>query len=269
MSKHKIQLAIFDWAGTTIDFGSRAPALAFQQLFAAQGVNVTPAEARAPMGLPKRDHLVAMLRNAAIAGRWQKTMGRAWTDADVQRLYDTFMPYQLETIATNCTLVPDVLKMAAWLAQHKIRVGATTGYFRTAANMVQEAAARQGFAPEFSACVDDVHQGRPAPWMIFRVMERLNVYPPCTVVKVGDTIPDIDEGRSAGVWSVGVTYSSSEVGLSEAELAQLPLEERRELSQRARTKFFDAGAHGVIETLSGLPDLINELNQRLQHGEKP
>ena len=54
-----IRLIIFDWAGTTVDFGSRAPAAAFAKVFAANQVDVSDAEARKPMGLSKREHLVA------------------------------------------------------------------------------------------------------------------------------------------------------------------------------------------------------------------
>ena len=61
--------------------------------------------------------------------------------------------------------------------------------------------------------------GRPAPWMIFRCMEALNVYPPAAVVKVGDTVIDIEDGLNAGAWSVGVVDSSNEMSLTAAELA--------------------------------------------------
>ena len=65
----EIKLVVFDWAGTTIDFGSCAPAGAFVRAFAAKGVTVTPAEARGPMGLHKKDHLRAMLQTPAVAAK--------------------------------------------------------------------------------------------------------------------------------------------------------------------------------------------------------
>jgi phosphonoacetaldehyde hydrolase len=67
----RIRLVVFDWAGTTVDHGSRAPVAAFVRAFAGHGVEVTPDEARGPMGLHKRDHIRAMLQMPAVARRWR------------------------------------------------------------------------------------------------------------------------------------------------------------------------------------------------------
>ena len=66
----KLRAVIFDWAGTIADFGSRAPALAFVELFRRHDVEITPAEARGPMGTAKKDHIRALTREPAIAARW-------------------------------------------------------------------------------------------------------------------------------------------------------------------------------------------------------
>ncbi|MFN8371302.1 MAG: hypothetical protein U0694_00270 [Anaerolineae bacterium] len=47
-------------------------------------------------------------------------------------------------------------------------------------------------------CPSHVPAGRPAPFMMYQNAMRLNVYPMAAVVKVGDTMPDIEEGLSAG-----------------------------------------------------------------------
>jgi phosphonoacetaldehyde hydrolase len=260
---------VFDWAGTTIDFGSCAPVAAFLRVFAAQDVMVTVAEARAPMGLPKRDHLRTMLQLPTVAQRWREAHGRDWNNSGLATLYERFMAHQLEALDQHNDLVPGVLDCTAALRRLGIRIGASTGYFRAAAARVCAAAARQGFVPDVSVCVDDVPAGRPAPWMIYRIMEAVEVYPPAAVVKVGDTVPDIAEGLSAGAWSIGVTKSSSEVGCSEEEFHRLSAAEQQPLLTQAREKFRSAGAHAVLDTLAELPDLIAELNRRLGGGVKP
>jgi phosphonoacetaldehyde hydrolase len=105
--------------------------------------------------------------------------------------------------------------------------------------------------------------------MIFRVMEILRIYPPSAVVKVGDTVPDIEEGLSAGAWSVGVLRTGSEVGCTEEEWEALSSADRGELLSRARNKLEAAGAHGTIETLADLPAYIEDFSRRLLCGEKP
>jgi phosphonoacetaldehyde hydrolase len=267
-AKPAIRLVVFDWAGTTIDHGCFAPVAAFVQAFARHHVEVTAAEARVPMGLHKRDHLRVMLQAPEVARRWQRAHGREWTEQDLDALYRDFIPLQMEVIDRHGRLVPGLLECVARLRERGVRVGATTGYFREAAERVYRAARAQGFEPEHCVCAEDVPEGRPAPWMVFRVMEALRVYPPAAVVKVGDTVPDIEEGLAAGVWSIGVLSASSDVGCTAEELALLDDDERRARFAAARARLLAAGAHAVIDTLAELPALIETCGCKLSldHG---
>jgi phosphonoacetaldehyde hydrolase len=253
-----IRLVIFDWAGTTVDFGSCAPAGAFVEAFARMGVPVSIAEARAPMGLHKKEHLRVMLREPALDKRWQELRGKPWNEADIDELYRLVTPLQIEAAARHADLTPGLLETVAALRNGRIKIGATTGYFREAAKACAQAAAKQGYVPDCSICADDVPVGRPAPWMIFRVMEALNVYPPSAVVKVGDTVVDIEDGLNAGVWSIGVIDSSNVMGLSANEFAALSETERDDRRAQVREVFRKAGAHGTVNTLSELPGIIVE-----------
>lgn len=251
-----IRLVIFDWAGTTVDFGSCAPAGAFVEAFARMNVPVTMAEARIPMGIHKKDHLRAMLGLPALSKRWRELRGKPWSEADIDELYRIVTPLQIEAAARHADLTPGLLDTVATLRNRGVKIGATTGYFREAAKACADAAAKLGYVPDFSICADDVPAGRPAPWMIFRVMEALNVYPPSAVVKVGDTVVDIEDGLNAGVWSIGVVDSSNVMGLSAEEFAALSDKERSERRECVREVFQKAGAHGTVDTLSELPGLI-------------
>jgi phosphonoacetaldehyde hydrolase len=266
--KTEIKLVVLDWAGTTIDFGCMAPTGAFVATFAAKGVQVTVAEARAPMGLHKKDHIRAMLRTESVSAKWRLALGQDWTESDVDELYRDVTPRQLEAIKTHSKLIAGVPEVVAELRSRGIKLAATTGYFRAASALVLEAARSQGYVPDFALCADDVPAGRPAPWMIFRCMEMLNVYPPAAVVKVGDTVVDIEDGLNAGCWSVGVVDSSNEIGLSDAELHARSPTERATLGNRVRERFLNAGAHAVLSEIIDLPALIERLNQRLRSGER-
>ena len=261
MNPQSIRIVIFDWAGTTVDFGSRAPAAAFANVFAAHGVAVTDDEARKPMGLNKREHLVSMLNEPEISARWLAKHHRPWNDVDVDRMYEDFVNHQLQAINEHATLVPELLNVATQLRKQGIKIGGTTGYFRQAAELVARHASEQGFTPDANACADDVPQGRPAPWMIYRVMQQLNMYPPSSVIKVGDTVADVQAGIAAGCWSIGVCDSSSLIGLTQSQYAQLPDNERTKHLQQATQIFRDAGSHAVIESLRELPALIKQIEQ--------
>ena len=264
-----IKLVVFDWAGTTIDFGCMAPAGAFVATFAAKGVDVTLAEARGPMGLHKKDHIRAMLRTESVGAKWKAASGRDWTEDDVDDLYRDVTPRQVEAAARYSDLIPGVVEAVAELRARGIKVAATTGYFREAADVVLAAAKRQGYEPDFNICADDVPAGRPAPWMIFRCMEALNVYPPAAVIKVGDTIIDMEDGRNAGCWSVGVFDSSNEMGLTREELRALPLEDWRVRYRQVGQRFFAAGAHVVSTSIRDVVECVDDFNEKLAVGERP
>jgi phosphonoacetaldehyde hydrolase len=252
----KIRLVVLDWAGTTIDYGCQAPAGAFVEAFARAGVTVSIPEARGPMGLHKKDHIRTLLRLPEIGQRWESAHGRPWTEADVQALYEVVTPMQIEAAKKHSELVPGTVEAVAQLRALGCKIAATTGYFHAAAEACYEAGRRQGYVPDFAICADEVPAGRPAPWMIFRAMEALNIYPPSSVVKVGDTIVDIEDGLNAGAWSLGVVESSNEMGLSRGEFEQLAAEEREERRRAIRTRYERAGAHACLNSIRDLPDWV-------------
>ena len=265
----RIRAVAFDWAGTTVDFGCLAPTGAFVAAFAARGVAVTTAEARGPMGLHKKDHLRAMLARPELAARWQATHGREWSEVDVEELYTLVTPLQIAAAERHSTLIPGVISCMASLRSTGVGIAGTTGYFRTAAEVVYRSAAGQGYTPDFTICADEVPAGRPAPWMVFRVMEALGVYPPAAVVKVGDTVVDILDGLNAGVWSVGVIDSGNEMGLAEAEFSTLDGDERNRRREAVASRFQAAGAHAVVRTVAQIPALVGHFDALLAAGQNP
>jgi phosphonoacetaldehyde hydrolase len=88
-------------------------------------------------------------------------------------------------------------------------------------------------------------------------------------VKIGDTSVDIGEGLNGGMWSVGVAVTGNEVGLTVAEYAALPAEERRRLAQVATDRLLAAGAHYVVDSLVDVIPVLDSIEARLAAGEKP
>ena len=56
----RLEAVVFDWAGTTVDFGSVAPIAALRMVFSRHGVALQESDLRKDMGLPKRDHIAAI-----------------------------------------------------------------------------------------------------------------------------------------------------------------------------------------------------------------
>jgi phosphonoacetaldehyde hydrolase len=264
-----IKAVITDLAGTTIDFGSSAPAGAFIELFRRHGIQVSQQQARVPMGLEKRAHIHAIASMPEIAEQWRAAHADSdWGETDIDALYAEFIPLQLQVLPAYGELIPGVAEVMAQLKSEQIGVGATTGYNREMMAIVLRCAAEQGFVPDVSCCAEDV-PGRPAPWMIYRCLEQLGVFPPSAVVNIGDTIPDVVSGRNAGSWSVGVLQTGNMLGLSRDELAALDTNELGQRCQAGRREMIEAGAHFVIDSIEQLPELIADINRKMAQGKMP
>lgn len=264
-----IKLAVFDWAGTMVDYGCQAPVGAFVAGFRTKGVDVSMATARIPMGMEKRDHIKAVASYDEVAQAWQGAHGRDVTEADIDSMYDDFASLLLKSLEEHSKLLPGVLDAAAELRKNGVKIAASTGYFTQAADIVVEAAAKAGYRPDFTICSSDVPAGRPHPWMIYRAMEALGIYPPEAVVNVGDTPVDMATSLNAGVWSVGVAATGNQVGLTEDEVESLDREVYSKRLDKARESLLTAGAHYVIDAMHQFPATIENINARLARGEKP
>lgn len=115
----------------------------------------------------------------------------------------------------------------------------------------------EDYSTDSNICADEVKKGRPFPYIIFQNMIALDVFPPSQIVKVGDTVSVIEEGKNAGVWSIGVINGSSELGLTEAEVRQLDTRKYKQLASKVAKKFNEAGADFVIDSIDELPQIID------------
>ena len=269
VSAPMIQGVIFDWAGTTVDFGSLAPATAFVEIFRRQGIEITMAEARGPMGRAKRDHLADIAALPRVANLWRSQYGATPNEAELDRIYESFLPLQLETLRRHCDLIPGAIETVAACRQRGMKIGSTTGYTHELMDVVCPIAAASGYAPEVVICTGDTAAGRPAPWMIFRAAERMGIYPLSRVVIVDDTPVGIQAGRNAGVWTVAVTRTGNEYGLSQNDLAALSESEVDQLERNARKSLAAAGAHFIIDGIGSLLPILDHINSCLSLRQTP
>jgi phosphonoacetaldehyde hydrolase len=265
----KLKAAVFDWAGTMVDHGSRAPMGAFVKVFADFKVTISIDEARGPMGLPKWDHIKTLLDSPAIAARWQAAHGAAPNQADVDRIYEVFVPLNASVVTDFSEVIPGVIATLGALRARGLRIGSTTGYTREIMERLLPAAAAQGLVPDNLVCAGDLPLGRPTPAMMYKCFLDLGVWPASAVVKIDDTDVGIAEGLHAGCWTVGVAMSGNALGLSRPELEALDPDERAERRWRAAGKLQCAGAHEVIDSVADLLPVIDRIEGRLRRGERP
>jgi phosphonoacetaldehyde hydrolase len=269
MSKSAIQAVVFDWAGTMIDFGCRAPVLALREVFAEAGIEITEAEARADMGKAKRDHVRALLVMPRIAGLWQARYGAVSAEVDVDRLHDAVEPKMRVAAGDRATLIPGAARIVADLRASGVKIGSTTGYTRPMMADILPLAASQGYAPDVVVCAGETAAGRPSPLMMWKALVELGAWPAGACVKVDDAVVGIGEGLEVGAWTVGLSASGNGLGLEQGALAILPETERHARIEASAQSLREAGAHYVIDSVADLGSVLAEIATRIESGERP
>jgi phosphonoacetaldehyde hydrolase len=264
-----LKAVVFDWAGTVVDHGSLGPMGVFVEAFAEFGVSITIAEARQPMGIAKRPHVAALLAMPRIAAEWRQVTGHAPTEADIDAVYDVFVPKNIAVAAKYAGLIPGVAETARELRALGLKIGTTTGYTREIMDKITPVAAAQGFVPDSMACTGDAPDGRPTPFLLYKTFLDLAVWPASACIKVDDTEVGIAEGLNAGCWTVGVAVTGNVFGLSLADTKALPPDEFRARREAAAQKLAGAGAHFVIDGVGELMPIVRSVEDRLAGGAKP
>jgi phosphonoacetaldehyde hydrolase len=244
----RLQAAILDWAGTTVDFGSMAPVRVIQQLFAEHGVPLSGEESRAFMGMPKRDHIAHTLQMPRVRAAWSEVHGEAPGEAAVRLIYDEFEPRQLEVLREPAysELIPGTAEAVARMRARGMKIGSTTGYTRPMLELILERAKAQGYDPDCALCPGDVGAGRPYPWMVYEAAVRMKVYPLWAMVKIGDTAVDVEEGLNAGMWTVAVIKTGNLIGCAAP-----------------------GNAHYAVDSVAEIDAVLDRVDARLAAGERP
>lgn len=200
-----IELLVCDIAGTTVqEHGAVYTAL--QDAVAATGAAVDrPAVARW-MGADKHEAVRALLAERA-------------TDDVVIDVHADFRARLREAYARRppepFAGVPELLGS---LRARGIAVALTTGFDRTITDPLLHSIGWDGATVDAVVCADEVPAGRPAPYMVFRAMERCGIHRVDRVAVVGDTVLDLRAGANAGAAGViGVLTGGVEPAVLGAE----------------------------------------------------
>ena len=106
----KVEGIIFDWAGTTVDYGCFAPVQAFLEAFGQYGIHLTKQEVREPMGMLKMDHIRAIMNMDRVRKCWNEVYGKDPDEQNVQEIYQIFEPKLLQILDRYAQPKPYVLE---------------------------------------------------------------------------------------------------------------------------------------------------------------
>ncbi|MFQ3176333.1 MAG: phosphonoacetaldehyde hydrolase [Psychromonas sp.] len=266
-----IEAVIFDWAGTIVDFGSFAPTTIFVESFQKEyDFAITLQEARVPMGLGKWDHIQAVGKLPSVAARWQAQFGKAMDNADIDQIYNTFIPLQKVKVVDHANPILNALDVVSDLKKQGIKIGSCSGYPRAVMDVLIPAAAEKGYSPDCVVATDDLpYGGRPAPHMALKNVIELGVNSVKNCIKVDDSTPGIEEGHNAGMWTVALLLSGNEAGLTAQEYQRASVQTLDKAREKARLIMKKSNPHYLIDTINDLPAVIKEIELRLIKGERP
>jgi phosphonatase-like hydrolase len=198
----KIELVVFDMAGTTIR-DDDAVNICLREAISEAGESVTRDEVNEVMGIAKP---------VAIRKLLEKRSTPLVTDARVDQIYQDFfrrMKHHYQTSA-NIEPMPHAIETFSKLKEAGVRIALDTGFSRGIVDAILERLGWKDLAQlDATVSSDEVPRGRPCADLVVKAMALTGVTNPRAVAKVGDTPADLQEGSAAGCGLiVGVTNGS-------------------------------------------------------------
>jgi phosphonatase-like hydrolase len=188
----EIDLVIFDMAGTTVLDAGQVPE-AFRTVLQARGIEITDDALRSVRGASKREAIHRFVERHLPGDSTE-------VDRQTEGIFSAFRDHLAKSYAHGgAKPIPGAEQAFEWLHGRGIKVALNTGFDRMITDLLLRAI---GWGPEAVnavICGDDVAQGRPAPFLIFRAMEATGTISVHRVMNVGDTVLDLQAGRNAGV----------------------------------------------------------------------
>jgi len=201
-----IQLVVFDLAGTTVD--DRGMVLeCFVKTVRAYDLQSTPEELNSLMGLNKREVL------GMLAGRLYSP-GSPEAEQLADKAMTNFVERMSAAYERNLNPIPGTEETFAFLHARGIKIATDTGFDTTIGGLIMEHLKWPGRLIDMAITSSEVPRGRPAPYMIFRIMEQLGILDVHQVMKVGDSPADMEEGFNAGCSEVVGVLSGAHTAAS-------------------------------------------------------
>lgn len=192
------RLAALDMAGTTVDEGGLVYRVLEETVAVATGRAVSADLLARWKGTSKREAVAGLL----------DALGAPTEDADVERVFAEFSSRLVAAYReTPPAPLPGVPEALAELRARGVKVALQTGYSAEIAEAILAGLGWSvGTGPEHTVDAivtsDQVPISRPAPYLIFRCMERTGILDVTEVLVAGDTPNDLAAGTHAGAGHV-------------------------------------------------------------------
>jgi phosphonatase-like hydrolase len=188
-----IRLVVFDVAGTIVEDRGEVVS-AFTRALRDNEIEFLDEEIKEWKGAAKREVFVRLVER-------QWGAGAAENQPRIESAFSDFRRILEESYRHGVKAVPGAEETFRWLRARHCAIATTTGFYRNVNQLIFLSLGWEGLL-DASVTSDEVPKGRPAPYMIFRAMERTGVTDVNRVVNVGDTPLDLQAGNNAGAAAV-------------------------------------------------------------------
>jgi phosphonatase-like hydrolase len=198
--KHYIRLVVLDMAGTTVN-ENNVVYKSLQQAINRLGHDFSLDNVLLNGGGKEKLQAVRDIMKPAYASSED-------LETDAQKVFADFLNILDDAYARlEVVSYPGTESLFQYLRENGVKVALNTGYNeKTALSLLEKLGWKEGETFDALVTADDVKNSRPAPDMIYAAMEKCGISNAKEVAKVGDSIVDIEEGKSAGCGlTLGVT----------------------------------------------------------------
>ncbi len=183
------ELAVFDIAGTTVKDRDYV-AIAFIEAFQHYGIDLQVNEISPLMGFKKTEAIERVLIDKQVVH----------TVNVIEDIHNHFVNAMVSFYANAHEVepLPGAEDIFRFLHEKGIHVVLNSGFPRVIVDAIVDRLGwmENGLIDGYIAS-DEVEMGRPYPIMIHQLMKQFGVESPAAVIKIGDTMVDIQEGRMA------------------------------------------------------------------------
>ena len=204
----QINLVMFDLAGTTVDDcveGVPLVTVAMKDAFKKHGYDIDPETVNKYRGLEKKDAIRYIIGHVH-----EKERVPTSSAIDVEIVFKDFKDFLSKHLSSIKNEIPGTSDVFYKLKAEGVKIAVGSGF----PNNVVESIVSTLQWKDLVDCIcsaEKVGHGRPHPAMIHSAMKCFNISDPRSIVKVGDTRADVEEGKNAGCWTVAVLTGTQTV----------------------------------------------------------
>jgi HAD superfamily hydrolase (TIGR01549 family) len=187
-----IKAVLFDTIGTTVKESDPSfMSGCFIKAFAENSIKIDTSDFYQYRGLDKKTAIRTILKKYDYPGNLCENIFHSFENI-------------IDLSLRNFSEMKNAAQLFTFLKSRKIKIGIGTGLPADLFQKIFNYLGWSKYSFDYIGISDVIGVSRPDPAMIFDMMNKLGISDRSSIIKVGDTIADVQEGKNAGVITVAL-----------------------------------------------------------------